>query len=179
ILYLGEGVSAGLCQPAGALAPGLPSLPDVKALASAIGVPVAELRFLAYERALSRVSHYQRFLIPKKSGGSRQISAPMPRLKRAQYWILDNILAKVPVHAAAHGFAPGRSILTNAAPHVGCEVVVNLDLKDFFPTLSWRRVRGKFLGLGYSGAVATVLALICTEPDADEVVLDGQPLVVP
>jgi retron-type reverse transcriptase len=178
ILYLGDGVSAGLSMPAGAPARGLPLLLDVKALAAAIGVPVAELRFLAYERALTRVSHYQRFLIPKKSGGSRQISAPMPRLKRAQYWILDNILAKVPVHAAAHGFVPDRSILTNAAPHAGREVVVNLDLKDFFPTLSWRRVRGKFQGLGYSGAVATVLALICTEPDIDEVELDGQRLFV-
>jgi RNA-directed DNA polymerase len=178
ILYLGEGVSGGLSTPAGALAPGLPQLPGVKALASAMGVALAELRFLAYERALSRVSHYQRFLIPKKSGGTRQISAPMPRLKRAQYWILDNILTKVPVHAAAHGFVPGRSILTNAAPHARREVVVNLDLKDFFPTLSWRRVRGKFQGLGYSGAVATVLALICTEPDVDEVELDGQRLFV-
>jgi RNA-directed DNA polymerase len=178
ILYLGEGVSAGLSKAAGAQAAGLPLLPDVKALALAIGVPVAELRFLSYERALSRISHYQRFLIPKKSGGTRQISAPMPRLKRAQYWILDNILAKVPVHEAAHGFVPGRSILTNAAPHAGREIVVNLDLKDFFPTLSWRRVRGKFQGLGYSGAVATVLALICTEPDADEVELDGQRLFV-
>jgi retron-type reverse transcriptase len=178
ILYLGEGVSAGLSKPAGARAPSLPLLPDAKALAAAMGVAVAELRFLAYERALSHVSHYQRFLIPKKSGGSRQISAPMPRLKRTQYWVLDNILAKVPVHAAAHGFTAGRSILTNAAPHVGRDVVVNFDLKDFFPTLSWRRVRGKFQGLGYSGAVATLLALICTEPDADEVELDGQRLFV-
>jgi RNA-directed DNA polymerase len=176
ILYLGEGVSAGLSKAGGVQAPGLPFLPDVNALASAIGVSLAELRFLAYERALSRVSHYQRFLIPKKSGGTRQISAPMPRLKRVQYWILDNILAKVPVHEAAHGFVPGRSILTNAAPHAGREVVVNLDLKDFFPTLSWRRVRGKFQGLGYSGAIATVLALICTEPDTSEVELDGQRL---
>jgi retron-type reverse transcriptase len=176
ILYLGDGVSAGLARAAGVPAAGLPAIPDVKALASAMGVSVAELRFLAYERALSRVSHYQRFLIPKKSGGTRQISAPMPRLKRAQYWILDNILTKVPVHQAAHGFVPGRSILTNAAPHTGREVVVNLDLKDFFPTLSWRRVRGKFQGLGYSGAVATVLALICTEPDTSEVELDGQRL---
>jgi RNA-directed DNA polymerase len=179
VLYLGEGVSGGLTGGAEARtvqAPGLPPLANAKALASAIGVPLAELRFLAYERALSRVSHYQRFLIPKKSGGHRQISAPMPRLKRAQYWILDNILAKVPVHEAAHGFAPDRSILSNAAPHVGRDVVVNLDLKDFFPTLVWRRVRGKFRGLGYSEAVATLLALICTEPDVDEVELDGQRL---
>jgi RNA-directed DNA polymerase len=178
VLWLGEGVSAGLSgTAAGAKAvAGLPELGDAKALADAMGVSLAELRFLAYNRALTRVSHYQRFRIPKKTGGERLISAPMPRLKRAQYWILDNILARVPIHPAAQGFAPGRSILTNAAPHVGREVVINLDVKDFFPTVTWKRVKGKFRGLGYSEAVATVLALVCTEPDVDEIELDGQRL---
>lgn len=181
VLWLGEGVSEGLSKGAdarGELPDGLPVLPDIRTLASAMGVPLAELRFLAYERALSRISHYQRFLIPKKAGGHRLISAPMPRLKRAQYWILDNILAKVPVHDAAHGFVPGRSIVTNASAHIGRDVVVNLDLKDFFPTLSWRRIKGKFQGLGYSEPLATLLALICTEPDIDEIELDGERLFV-
>lgn len=180
VLYLGEGVSGGLSHAEAGTAPvaELPPLASAKALADAIGVPLAELRFLSFERALSRVSHYQRFLIPKKTGGHRLISAPMPRLKRAQYWILDNILAKVPVHDAAHGFVAGRSILTNAAPHVGRDVVVNLDMKDFFPSVSWRRVKGKFRALGYSEAVATLLALICSEPDVDEVELDGQRLFI-
>jgi hypothetical protein len=175
LLYLGDGVSGGLSKGAegGTLLGSLPQIASAKALAAAMGMPLGELRFLAYERALGRVSHYQRFLIPKKSGGDRLISAPMPRLKRAQYWVLDNVLAKVPLHEAAHGFAPDRSILTNAAPHVAKDVVVNLDLKDFFPTLTFGRVKGKFRGLGYSEAVATVLALICTEPDVDPVELDG------
>ncbi len=82
----------------------------------------------------------------------------------------------MPLHRAAHGFVQGRSILSNAAPHVGRDVVVNFDLKDFYPSLTWKRVRGKFRGLGYSEAVATVLALICTEPDVDEIELDGQRL---
>ncbi len=178
MLYLGEGVSGGLYKgaEARALAAGLPALANAKAIADAMGLALAELRFLAFDRPLSRVCHYQRFRIPKKTGGERLISAPMPRLKRVQYWILDNILAHVPVHQAAHGFAPGRSILTNAAPHVGRDVVVNLDMKDFFPTLTWKRVKGKFRGLGYSEAVATVLALVCTEPDVDEIDLDGQRL---
>ena len=175
VLYLGAGVSAGLHSHVAAkpLKDGLPSLASPKALADAMGIPLAELRFLAFDRALSRISHYQRFTIAKKTGGERLISAPMPRLKRAQYWVLDAILDKVPVHEAAHGFVPGRSILTNAGAHVGREVVVNLDMKDFFPTLTFRRVKGKFRGLGYAEAVATVLALLCTEPDVDELELDG------
>ncbi len=176
ILHLGDGVSAGLAHadaPGRGPAPGLPPLASPKALAEAMGIGLGELRFLAYDRALSAVSHYRRFTIPKKAGGLRRISAPMPRLKRAQYWILDALLAHVPVHAAAHGFVPGRSIVTNAAAHVGRDVVVNLDLKDFFPSLDYRRIKGKFRGLGYAEPVATVLALLCTEPDVDAVEIDG------
>ncbi|MHC2086207.1 reverse transcriptase family protein [Methylobacterium sp. CM6244] len=179
ILYLGEGVSAGLSARADAgasRADGLPELASPGAVAEAMGIGLGELRFLAYDRALATVSHYQRFTIPKKIGGLRAISAPMPRLKRAQYWILDAVLAHAGIHDAAHGFVPGRSILTNAALHVGRDVVVNLDLKDFFPTLDYRRIKGKFRGLGYAEPVATVLALLCTEPDVDEVEIDGQRL---
>lgn len=179
ILHLGEGVSAGLsgtdADPR-ALKAGLPALANPKAVAEAMGISLGELRFLAYDRPLSTVSHYRRFTIPKKTGGERTISAPMPRLKRAQYWVLDALLARAPLHEAAHGFVPGRSIVTNAAAHVGRDVVVNLDLKDFFPTLDYRRIKGKFRGLGYAEPVATVLALICTEPDVDAVEIDGQRL---
>ncbi|WP_445287600.1 reverse transcriptase domain-containing protein [Variovorax atrisoli] len=177
LLYVGDGVSGGLNDAhsdSQALARNtLPALDHAGDLAQAMGVGLGELRFLAWHREVSSVSHYQRFTMPKKSGGERQISAPMPRLKRAQYWVLDNILAKMPVHEAAHGFMPGRSILTNAAPHVGRDVVVNLDLKDFFPSIGMRRVRGVFRQLGYSSQVASLLALLCTEAPTDEVQLDG------
>ncbi|SFK55700.1 reverse transcriptase family protein [Methylorubrum salsuginis] len=179
VLHLGEGVSGGLSAKDEAgrePGPGLPRLESPKALAQAMGIPLGELRFLAYDRAVATVSHYRRFTIPKKTGGTRLISAPMPRLKRAQYWVLDALLAHAPVHGAAHGFVPGRSIVTNASAHVGRDVVVNLDLKDFFPTLDYRRVKGKFRGLGYAEPVATVLALLCTEPDTDAIEIDGQRL---
>ena len=139
-----------------------------------MGRDLKELRFLAYHRRVSKTTHYKRFFMPKKSGGERLISAPMPRLKSAQHWILENILGVIPVHDAAHGFVPGRSIVTNAACHVGRSLVVNWDLKNFFPTVTYPRVKGMFKSLGYPEKVATVLALICTEPDADEVELDGE-----
>jgi retron-type reverse transcriptase len=178
VLYLGAGVSGGLNHNEGDAArlraAGLPVVETAAELAEAMGVTVGELRFLAYSRRVSTVSHYQRFQIPKKSGGLRLISAPMPRLKRAQEWVLRQLLEKVPLHDAAHGFRRGRSIVTNAAPHVGADVVVNLDLQDFFPTITYRRVRGVFRKLGYSEQVATILALLCSEPDVDTVELDGR-----
>lgn len=153
---------------------GLPDLADGAAIARAMGIDVGELRFLAFARRTSETTNYRRFKLPKKTGGERLISAPMPRLKRAQRWILDNILHKVALHPAAHGFVPGRSIVTNAEPHVGRAVVINLDLKDFFPTVALPRVWGQFKALGYSPAAATILALLCTEPEVDEVQLDGR-----
>ena len=60
--------------------------------------PVGELRFLSFTRKNSKISHYKRFQMAKKSGGYRLISAPMPKLKKAQHWILEHILNIVPVH---------------------------------------------------------------------------------
>ncbi len=183
ITYLGSGVSSPLYYVADdaaprPLQPGLPVLKDALALATGLGITLGELRFLAWNRVMSRISHYQRFAIPKKRGGERVISAPMPRLKRAQYWVLDNILARVALHPAAHGFVPGRSILTTALPHVARPVVVNLDLKDFFPSIALPRVHGVFAQLGYGDNVARILALLCTELPARQVQLDGQTLFV-
>lgn len=182
ILYLGEDVSGGLSHKTSDAKKlqeaGLPVLASAEELARAMGVEVKALRFLAYNRRVSRVSHYRCFLLAKKTGGHRLISAPMPRLKKAQTWVLEHILEKVALHGAAHGFVVGRSIVSNARPHVGADVVINLDLKDFFPTVSFPRVKGAFVRLGYSEAVATALALVCTEPDVDEVALDGQTFYV-
>jgi retron-type reverse transcriptase len=178
ILFLGRGVSGGLQgrtpDEARLARHGLPRLESGPALAQALGLTVGQLRALCYTRTASTTSHYVRFALPKKTGGTRLISAPMPRLKAAQAWVLANVLEKVPVHEAAHGFRAGRSIVSNARPHVGAGVVVNLDLQDFFPTVQYPRVKGVFTRLGYSEATATMLALLCTEPDVEEVELDGQ-----
>ena len=178
VLYLGAGVSGGLghteTDAERLAARGLPAPATAADLAAAMGITVGELRFLSFARRVSTVSHYRRFRIPKKTGGLRLISAPMPRLKRAQRWVLEHILEPVEPHPAAHGFRKGRSIVSNAAPHVAADVVVNLDVAEFFPTVSYRRIRGMFRRFGYGEQVATILALLCSEPEAEEVELDGR-----
>ncbi|MEP7239075.1 MAG: retron St85 family RNA-directed DNA polymerase, partial [Ferruginibacter sp.] len=133
-----------------------------------------ELRFLSFNRKVSEVNHYRKFYVPKKSGGRRLISAPMPRLKKVQYWILENLLNKVSLHNAANGFVTNRSIVTNAQPHVGKNLVLNMDVKDFFPSVHFKRVKGLLQQLGYSEKIATILSLICTEAVTDEVEIDGK-----
>ncbi|MCA9673245.1 MAG: RNA-directed DNA polymerase [Myxococcales bacterium] len=177
LLYLGEEVSAGLgeAEPdAQRLARhGLPSFSDAAQLARAMGLSLGALRQMCFDRATSRTTNYIRFVIPKRTGGVREISAPRPRLKEAQRWVLDNILSKIALHDAAHGFRDKRSIVSNAHPHVQPAVLVNVDLKDFFPTVTYRRVKGMFRKLGYSESLSTVLGLLCSEPRATELSLDG------
>lgn len=178
IIYLGDNVSAGLHEKVSNAEKlqqqHLPTFDSLEALASAMHISVGELRFLSYHRVISKTTHYKRFYIPKKIGGQRLISTPMPKLKRAQRWILEHILVNITLHDAAHGFVPKRSIVSNAMPHVKADVVINIDLKDFFPSITYPRVKGIFRAMGYSEQIATVFALICTEPERDALELDGQ-----
>lgn len=141
----------------------LPQLDSPKQLAEALEITIGQLRWLTFNMDAAESIHYQSFEIPKRSGGKRLIWAPKPKIKEAQQWILHNILELLPVHGSAHGFLPERSILTNAKPHVNSKCLIGMDIKDFFPTITFPRVKGIFRNAGYREQVATLLALICTE----------------
>ena len=180
IVYLGRGVSKGLADRRADVEKltrlGLPVLAAPIDLAAALGLTISRLRWLAFHNEAATRLHYVRFTVPKKSGGVRELAAPHRTLAVAQQWIQANILAKIPTHAAAHGFVPTRSTLTNASPHVGRDVVVNLDLKDFFPTITFVRVKGIFQELGFSPAAATILGLLATESPRREATYAGERL---
>ncbi|MEZ6046413.1 MAG: hypothetical protein R3C11_12755 [Planctomycetaceae bacterium] len=96
----------------------------------------------------------------------------MPRLKRAQEWILHHILEQVELHDAAHGFRRGRSIVTNAEPHVQADVVINVDMENFSRPSTGNAFVDCFENWSYSEQLATLFALICSEPEVTEVKLD-------
>ena len=178
IMFLGRGVSGRLGERTSdgpRLADlGLPMLSTPADVAAALGLTIPQLRWLAFHTEVASRTHYVYFTVPKKSGGTRTLSAPHRRLATAQTWILQNILAKLPTEECAHGFLAGRSILTNARAHARHDVVVNMDLEAFFPSITFPRIRSVFHRLGYSPAVATIFALLCTECPRREVVYDGQ-----
>ena len=151
----------------------LPPLDSPQQLAEALGLTVAQLRGYCYHREAATNLHYRRFTIPKRDGTARAIWAPLPRLKAAQRWVLANVAERLPVHGAAHGFLAGRSTLTNASRHPNSRVVLKMDVKDFFPSVTWRRVKGVFRRAGYRERVATLLALLCTEAPREIVELNG------
>jgi retron-type reverse transcriptase len=182
VVYLGPGVSGGLADRRADIerlsAAGLPVLATPADVARALGLDVPRLRWLCFHTEAAERTHYVHFDVPKRSGGTRRLSAPHAELKQAQTWILRNVLDRVAVEPPAHGFVRGRSTVTNATPHLSKDVVVNQDLQDFFPTITFPRVRGVFERLGYSPAAATCLALLCTEAPRTRVTFDGKPLLV-
>jgi RNA-directed DNA polymerase len=132
-------------------------------LAAWLKVPEADLRaWLTDSAPWSRGYDYTRFTIPKRHGGVRQIEAPGDKLKDLQRRVLRRLLNPLRAHPAATGFVRGRSIVHNARPHVGRGVVINLDLADFFPTITAERVAQCFRARGWNAEAATILSRICT-----------------
>lgn len=182
IVFLGRGVSRGLADRRANVERlqqfDLPVLATPAELAAALGISIPKLRWLAWHTEAAEQIHYIQFTVPKKSGGVRTLAAPHQTIRTCQAWIDRAIVCRVPMHEAAHGFVDNRSTVTNAQPHVGQEVVVNADLRNFFPSITFPRVMGWFRAIGYSPAVATILALLTTECPRQEVRLGEQRLWV-
>ena len=106
-------------------------------------------------------SHYTYHWLPKRNG-FRLIEAPRPFLKMAQQQIQQELLSKIPVHSAAHGFITGHSPVTNALPHVGQRVVVKFDLENFYTSVKFSRVVSIFRSVGYCREAAICLARLTT-----------------
>jgi len=177
IVFLGRGVSGRLHL---RLSDGerlselsLPLLHTPADVAAALDLSIKQLRWLAFHTEAATRTHYVKFQVPKRSGGMRTLAAPHKTLKAAQRWILTNITGKLPTTEAACGFVARRGIVSNAAPHVGKALIVNLDLENFFPRIAFPRVRAVFERYGYSGCVATILALLCTESPRTTVTYAG------
>ncbi|NFO88408.1 RNA-directed DNA polymerase [Clostridium botulinum] len=153
----------------------LPIINDDKELVSFLGIEYKKLRFLVYHRDVVSVDHYYRYTIPKKRGGVRNIAAPKSVLKNSQRKILDDILLKIPTSDEAHGFLKGKSVVSAAESHFKQpELLINIDLEDFFPTITFERVRGLFKSFGYSGYIASMLAMICTYCERMKIEVRGE-----
>jgi hypothetical protein len=107
-----------------------------------VQIEVKHLNFYAFNPA----KRYKEFFIKKKSGGERRISSPRYKLKTIQKCINEVLNAVFTPHSCATGFVLNKSIVDNATVHIGKRFVYNTDLKDFFPSTEFRRVKA-VLGL--------------------------------
>ena len=146
----------------------LPVLHDLGDLGRLLRLSDGELAWFADGRHLARTTsvepllHYRASSRRAPSGAVRVLEAPKPRLKALQRLLLARVLHGVPPHDAAHGFRPGRSVATFAAPHAGRSVLVRMDLEGFFASVTVGRVYGLLRAAGYPEPVAHALAGVTT-----------------
>jgi hypothetical protein len=93
-----------------------------------------------YYNSQSQSKRYLEFTIKKKSGKNRNIHAPVSGLKAIQKCLAYILDCVYDAHESAYGFKAGVSIVDNAAKHIGCKYVYNIDLKDFFPSIDQARI---------------------------------------
>jgi RNA-directed DNA polymerase len=130
-----------------------------------LGMNSAELarRLQVEELSLRSLDvRYRDVEVPKKRGGRRLLSIPAPELKRMQRRILQRLLRRLRAHPVARGYEAGKSIVANAAPHVGRAVVIKMDLVDFFPRTSAQRIEAYFRRIGWNREAAALLTHLCT-----------------
>lgn len=132
---------------------------------------ISKYRLLDLAFRTNKSIMYTEFSIPKKTGGIRTINAPNKELKKIQRAIGVLLLDQVKAHdeqkndnnKVSHGYMKGKSIFTNSEIHRNKKYVINVDIKDFFPSIHFGRIKG-YLEKNYKfklpSAVAKVIASI-------------------
>lgn len=136
---------------------------------------------------VSRKSMYSVFSIPKATGGTREIRAPKPYLKRLQYRLYSKVLRPLHVDMSKHVTAyrkgigtktavlqhiyacpicdatpAGESAKSHPCPRMG--TFIKLDLKDFFHSTRKWWIEEYLISVGYSPYVADLMAVLMTIP---------------
>jgi len=150
----------------------------VSALARRLNLKPNELAWFADCRTQARrlpdgpLRHYRYRWQPKRDGTFRLIESPKQRLKAMLRFLLANVVDAIPSHQAVHGFRSGRSIKSFAETHVAKAIVLKLDLKDFFPSISRARILSIFLTAGYPENVAQILTGLCVTCVPSQIIRD-------
>lgn len=134
---------------------------DYKDLAVALGVPSDRLFFHQRER------EYSSFRIRKRRGGFREMEEPVVGLKQIQKALSKFLTELYKPNRAAYGYVRGRNVKKAVQRHTSSHIFLVVDLEDFFPSITFPRVRGVMERVyGFTPAIATVIArLACTRND--------------
>jgi RNA-directed DNA polymerase len=128
--------------------------------------------FFHLEKTINYPS-YEQFVIKKKKGGVREIDAPSNQLKRIQkrlnYYLQAYYLCIKPIEVNGfvihpHYLGTSCNIVENAKPHIKKKYLLNIDLKDFFPSITAKQVKELFTSetFGFSEQISTALTLLTT-----------------
>ena len=101
--------------------------------------------------------------IPKRRGGFREINAPDKFLRLVQARLHSRLLSRVELPEYTWAFEPGKSVPEMAKVHVGKQVIVSLDIRDFFPSITQRMIETMIIKEGLAdGPAARTISELCT-----------------
>lgn len=129
-------------------------------LAKLLEIDVKTLTYLAYGNG----KRYKEFYIPRKSGGQRLITAPQGPLITVQRRLAKHLTEIYNTPSSVHGFTIDKSIMSNASPHLRKRTILNVDLRNFFPSISDKRIIGLLRSrpFNFNNVVAsTITGLAC------------------
>lgn len=111
-------------------------------------------------------SNYSIYKILKNNGKYRTIYEPNSLLKHIQRRILTNILNNKSISKYAKAYHKGISLLDNALPHVNKNLILKLDIKNFFENISFIDIYNSCFSIEYfPKSVGMVLTYLCTYED--------------
>lgn len=111
-------------------------------------------------------SHYKRVTIPKRNGTNRVLHIPDDTLKSIQKKILVHILENIPVSKYATAYIKGKNLSANALPHIKHKYLLKIDIKDFFPSITYLQVyTTAFNSKIFPIQVGQILSSLCCRND--------------
>ncbi len=138
---------------------GVPVINSFEHLCEQLSITEQLLYYLTYKK---EYCYFQK-VIPKKDKTERILNVPNLSLKVVQKWILKEILEKIFVSEQAMAFVPNKNGLReNAERHKKNIFLLEMDITNFFGTITEQQVYTLFCNIGYNSKVAGILANLCT-----------------
>lgn len=139
-----------------------------------------QLSFYSNTDCVPTEKRYYSFEIPKKKKGEfRKISSPVRQLKTIQYFLKVILEALYQPNECVMGFVKQRSVVDNAKKHINKCYVQNLDIKDFFPSVTQDMILRCLIRSPYhiNYDVAFMISRLCCikKEDGSKVLPQGSP----
>ncbi len=139
-----------------------------------------QLCFYANTDCVPTEKRYRTFKIPKKKNGEfREIHSPIQQLRNIQHFIKIILDAIYEPKECVMGFVRKKSVVDNAKKHLNKCYVQNLDIKNFFPSVTQEMIFKCLILYPYhiKFNVAFMIARLCCikREDGSKVLPQGSP----
>lgn len=137
----------------------VPIIYNVDHFSKMIGIVPSEIYKIANSKSKF---YYREYTISKRNGGEREIKAPLPTLDIIQKWIFNKILLNLKPSLFCKSYQRELSLKDNAKFHRRQNIILKMDISNFFNEVSLEHIYKIFIDLGYTFEVSKIMANMVT-----------------